>query len=223
MKPAVVFLHLFILANVTQSYVNHRLIHDFTARERINALISFQCDPSMSISWLKDLSANFSGSFQSFDVGSSSFYSDHHRFMSTGHHRFGLVVDWSCPEVDGLLEFCSHQSYFNESYRWLLLVGDEKNETFTFLESLNLNIDTHLTLVVPEWDSDARSYGIYEVYGTIRRRGGKNHVVRVGEVDSIMGVNWTSSSTSTYQQRKCLDGLHLRAVVTVKLVDFLVL
>lgn len=221
MKPAVIFLHLLIHVNVTHSYFNHRLILDFTTRERINALISFQCDPSMSMSWLKDLNANLSGSFHSFDVASSKFYSDHHRFMTTGHHRFGLVVDWSCPEVVGLLQFCSHQSYFNESYRWLLLVSDEKDGTFTFLESLNLNIDTHLTLVVPERDLDARSYGIYEVYGTIRRRGGKNHVVKVGEADSVMEVHWTGSSTNTYQQRKCLDGVYLRAVVAVKCVIIL--
>ncbi|XP_062698788.1 uncharacterized protein LOC134284201 [Aedes albopictus] len=132
--------------------------------------------------------------------------------MFTGHHRFGLIVDLSCSSAHDLLRFCSERSYFNGSYRWLLLNSVDTNDTFSYLESMNLNIDTRLSFIDRNLNSDESSFVWYEVYGTIRKRGGKNHIIKIDNVSSKTAVQETDPNFG-FRKRTCLNGVVLQAVV----------
>lgn len=219
MKSTAVVLGFFfnVFATRGNAYPNNR-IGDFITRENINAIVLFHCEASEWISWLR----NYSGPFLSILMSSTIFYTDHHRLMSTGHHRFGLIADLSCSSAHDLLQFCSERSYFNGSYRWLLLNSVDTNKTFSYLESLNLNIDTRLSFIDRNFNSDESSFEWYEIYGKIRNRGGKNHIVKIDNVSSKTAVQGMDPNFG-FRKRTCLDGVVLQAVVAVKASQILML
>lgn len=100
------------------------LIIELIRREHVNVLILFNCHNS-KVEMFRYLNENFWGSVHSFDVADERFFDDHHRFMLTQHYRLGVVADLRCPRIGPLLVLCSERYYFNASYSWVLLGGDD--------------------------------------------------------------------------------------------------
>ncbi|XP_062565510.1 ionotropic receptor 75a-like [Armigeres subalbatus] len=191
---------------------SQNLITEFISREKVNGVIFFYCDQSDIISSFWP-SAKSLASLQSIEIPSRFFYSDHRRIMFTAHYHFAVIADLKCPTIDSLLDFCSCQSYFNSSYRWLLFDdGTEKKRSTNLVSTLNLNIDSHVTMISKR---DNQTADICDVYGTVRNRGGAIHLSMVGLVDSGRVTFWNRTNNA-YNYRKDLDGVELHVAITTQ-------
>lgn len=207
--------HLVVILSVAKAasaLIDYSLAAKFLQREHVNTLILFGCDLLDSSKLYREFSESFPGSIHMFDIDSTRFYNDHRRFMEVTHFRLAVVTDLSCVNSYELLNFCSINSYFNGSYRWLMFAKDSLDVTVNFLRTQNLNIDSSVTVAVPTIDEG--KCDIYEVYGTIHRRGGKVHAIKVGENDQQ--AVWTRT-TKAYNVRNNLEGVTLISVVAVRL------
>ncbi|XP_055604989.1 ionotropic receptor 75a-like [Uranotaenia lowii] len=119
-----------------------------------------------------------------------------------------MVVDGQCSKINGLLDWVSDHSYFNESYWWYIDGFTDLNDALCILEGKKINIDSKIMMAIA---TNTSMVNVYEVYGTIQRRGGRLHEVLVGQWDPTNGAKWRRSSYS-YATRSNLDGLMLRAV-----------
>ncbi|XP_055634911.1 ionotropic receptor 75a-like isoform X2 [Toxorhynchites rutilus septentrionalis] len=203
---------LFTLACVEMSHSHHFLIADLLSSEHIDVVILFQCNTTQLFSLIKYLNIKGLRSLQIIDTNSSRFYMDHERFMYTDHHRFGLVLDLSCPRVDELLVFCSSHAYFNASYSWFLLAeGSNADSGYELLDTLNINIDSRVTIAV-EQDREFLNYNLYDVYGTIKKRGGKVHILHAGVWNITAGLR--RIRPVSYRRSNNLNGIYLWAAIT---------
>lgn len=192
----------------------HSLILEFSRRERVNTMILFHCDNSKSVNLFRNINANFRGPVHVFDIAGSRFYVDHRRYMATKHHRLGVVADLRCPKVDALMELSSTYTYFNASFRWIVFASGELQTTLELLRTKNLNVDTRLTLALSTPESNDTEYHLYEIFGTIHRRGGILRTTRVGTWSQTTGASRTCS-TNSYQLRRDLGGVQLWSVISV--------
>lgn len=204
---------LFNTAHLARSFKFYPIIKEFSLREHVNPMLLFHCGQPESEDLFKQISEHFTGSLHSFDFDSHRFFTDHSRLMTNGHFRPSVLADLSCPKIENLLEVCSENAYFNASYRWLFFSGSEIKASIDLLKKQNLNIDSRVTIAVETSEVDERSYEIYEIYGTIHKREGKIHVVKVGSWSSGT-VNWTCS-TNSYKQRNNLEGITLWSNINV--------
>lgn len=216
-------LRIFILDYLvlTAALLDYSLIKEFSRREKTNTMVLLYCNLSESIEAFRHLSENFLGSIHALEQGGTQFINNHHLFMATQHFRLSVIADLSCPESTDLLDICSENWYFNGSYRWLLVSADTKDLTFKLMKNQNLNIDSRVTLAMASFESDAdeAQYEIFEVYGTVKKRGGKTHVVNVGFWNSAVDHEW-NCSTDSYRTRSNFGGIKLRSIVSVRSLYF---
>uniref|UniRef100_A0A1S4J9H4 Ionotropic receptor 75a N-terminal domain-containing protein n=2 Tax=Culex quinquefasciatus TaxID=7176 RepID=A0A1S4J9H4_CULQU len=128
--------------------------------------------------------------------------------MSVEHFRFAVIADLSCRNSYDLLTLCSTNSYFNGSYRWLMFAQHDLDVTVDFMETQNLNIDSSVTIAVT---SEKSKIDIFEMYGTVHKRGGRINAMKVA-VYSQGIINW-ECSTKLYSVRSDLKRLRLVSVV----------
>ncbi|XP_055543692.1 ionotropic receptor 75a-like [Wyeomyia smithii] len=197
----------------TVSLLHPQLLRDFVLKEHLNAVIAFHCNWWNLYELHRMLAFESPVAVQSFLLSSESFYSTHDRVMYTRNNRFGVVADLGCSESEHLLKFCSEKFYFNASYRWFLISATKGLDSATkLINVLNVNADTRITLVFPTSDADVSgSYQLYDIFGTVQRRGGKIHMVPVTAWTADAGTNWT---TTSYNTRKNLGGVRLKSVIS---------
>lgn len=216
-------LRIFILDYLvlTAALLDYSLIKEFSRREKTNTMVLLYCNMSETIEAFRHLSKNFSGSIHALEQGGTQFINNHHLYMATQHFRLSVIADLSCPASVDLLDICSENWYFNGSYRWLLVSADTKDLTFKLMKNQNLNIDSRVTLAMASFESDAdeAQYEIFEVYGTVKKRGGKTHVVNVGFWNSAVDHEW-NCSTDSYRTRSNFGGIKLRSIVSVSSLYF---
>lgn len=188
------------------------LVREFAQRSHASSITLLQCNSSESVELLRMLSANFSGSIRSVELDTGNFVEHHQRFMAAEHSRLSLVLELNCPRVVELMNFCSVNGYFNASYRWLMISRCSLRGSLDLLSKQSLNIDTRITLAV--LDSKRPQHSLFEVYGTIHRRGGQLDVMQVGIWKEREDVVWNCSSEK-YSMRSNFKGITLWTSVTV--------
>ncbi|XP_052565965.1 uncharacterized protein LOC120415367 [Culex pipiens pallens] len=144
-------------------------------------------------------------------MNAERFYNDHQRFMTVGHYRLAVVADLSCDCSDELINFSSENEYFNGSYRWLLFSEFNMSKTMNTVRKQNLNIDSRVTVVVETIEENLE---FFEIFGTVRRRGGRTHVTKVGSKTKSSGIVWTCT-TNSYYVRDDLGGVTLQGAVAI--------
>uniref|UniRef100_A0A182N505 Uncharacterized protein n=1 Tax=Anopheles dirus TaxID=7168 RepID=A0A182N505_9DIPT len=188
-----------------------QLIHEFLQQKSIKSFIALHCfqepaDRDM-IRIIKTLHQTFAGTVYSIDMNKKrgSLMLQKHSVSSAGS-RNGIITNMECSRIEQLFEESSLNSYFNASFHWLIFGGHDRDRADFLMRKQNINIDSIIMLALRDSENH---YRIFDVYGTVKRRGGKVTLNHLG----IKSSNTTLPS-STYTQRN-LHGIKLKAVVSL--------
>ncbi|XP_052889172.1 ionotropic receptor 75a-like [Anopheles moucheti] len=108
-----------------------------------------------------------------------------------------------------VLEQLSENAYFNSTFHWLMFGGRNFEQATCLLSDQNINYDTSITLVFDEYQPrNTTRYEVYEVTGTVKRRGGRVNFELLGIVPSLMDL------PKRVALHRDLDGIELRTALT---------
>ncbi|XP_053666015.1 ionotropic receptor 75a-like [Anopheles marshallii] len=111
--------------------------------------------------------------------------------------------------MDRVLGQLSENGYFNSTFHWLMFGGRSFEQASCLLSKQNINYDTSITLVFDEYNpQNITRYEVYEVTGTVKRRGGRVNFELLGIVPSLMDLPKRAAL------QRDLEGIELRTALT---------
>uniref|UniRef100_A0A182Q7Q3 Ionotropic receptor 75a N-terminal domain-containing protein n=1 Tax=Anopheles farauti TaxID=69004 RepID=A0A182Q7Q3_9DIPT len=193
------------------------LVQDFIEHTQINSITFVHClleQPDHDVPLLaRKLHTHFHGTVAYIDISGSG---EPHRTQLPfanivsyhSRHRVAFVLNLECNASRPFLLDASQENGFNSSYRWLFFAeGSNSTRCKSLLAELNINIDAQITLAFTHGKT-LDSYGVYDVYGSIKRRGGVLKFDYLG--NSTPNSGWQGAN----RPRDDLHQIELRAVVS---------
>uniref|UniRef100_A0A182N506 Ionotropic glutamate receptor C-terminal domain-containing protein n=1 Tax=Anopheles dirus TaxID=7168 RepID=A0A182N506_9DIPT len=188
---------------------------DFIEHTKITSVTVVHClqeQPDRDVLLLaRKLHNHFRGTVTYIDIGGS-----HRAYLTQipvssvdlrSQHRLGFIMNLECSASRPFLLHASQQNSFNSSYRWLFFGGQNSTQSKSLLAELNINIDARITLATT-YGKNSTSYVVYDVFGSIKRRGGVLKFDYLG--NSTPHSGWHGAS----KKRDDLHQIELWAVVS---------
>uniref|UniRef100_A0A182VQS8 Ionotropic glutamate receptor C-terminal domain-containing protein n=1 Tax=Anopheles minimus TaxID=112268 RepID=A0A182VQS8_9DIPT len=189
------------------------LIEEFLQQRSITSLIVLHCVQEQVdqdvIRMAKTLRKSFPGTIYYTDISKLNFKQQFHRHMFYERYKTAITLNLECSGMDRVLEQLSANAYFNGTFHWLMFGGRNFEQAICLLSDQNINYDTSITLVFDGYAPENISrYEVYEVTGTVKRRGGRIHFELLGIVSSLEELPKRIAPT------RGLDGIELRTTLT---------
>uniref|UniRef100_A0A182K342 Ionotropic glutamate receptor C-terminal domain-containing protein n=1 Tax=Anopheles christyi TaxID=43041 RepID=A0A182K342_9DIPT len=191
------------------------LIEEFLQQRSITSLMLLHCvrepvDHDV-IRIAKALRQSFLGTVYYLDITGAHFQQQFQWHMFYERYKTGITLNLECSGIEPVLEHLSENAYFNATFHWLLFGGSNFEQVTRLLSAQNINCDSSITLVFDRNHPDAvqRLYEVYDVSGTVKRRGGKISFELLGIVSSLKQL------PKSRPRKQDLDGIELWTVLTV--------
>ncbi|XP_049287603.1 ionotropic receptor 75a-like [Anopheles funestus] len=124
-------------------------------------------------------------------------------------YKTAITLNLECSGMDRVLKLLSENSYFNSTFHWLMFGGRNFEQATCLLSNQNINYDTSITLLFDEYKPDnITRYEVYEVTGTVKRRGGRINFEMLGIVSSLKDLPRRAAP------ERNLDGIELWTALT---------
>uniref|UniRef100_A0A182LRJ5 Ionotropic receptor 75a N-terminal domain-containing protein n=1 Tax=Anopheles culicifacies TaxID=139723 RepID=A0A182LRJ5_9DIPT len=207
---------LLVLSTVPVTFGRWFVINHFVQQSAANSLTVIHCHregPDQDvIDWARTLHNSFAGPVAYIDIGRTNNVDGLEIppipiGVQKSLHRLGLVMNLGCNSQPSILRQASQLDGFNSSYRWLLFGVHNLSHSVSLLNDLNINIDADITLAVRR-DEARNTYAMYDIYGSVKARGGMLSVTYMG--DSTPTSGWPQIN----RNRENLQHIELRAVVS---------
>ncbi|XP_050070226.1 ionotropic receptor 75a-like [Anopheles maculipalpis] len=122
-----------------------------------------------------------------------------------------ITLNLECAGMDRVLSQLSANIYFNGTFQWLMFGGKKYEQVTCLLANQNINYDSSITLVLDGYEQDDAApprYEVYDVSGSVKRRGGTVSFELLGIVSSLNELPRRDPLS------RLLNGVELRTVVS---------
>uniref|UniRef100_A0A182M0W1 Ionotropic glutamate receptor C-terminal domain-containing protein n=1 Tax=Anopheles culicifacies TaxID=139723 RepID=A0A182M0W1_9DIPT len=189
------------------------LIEEFLHQRSITSLIVLHCVQEQVdqdvIRMAETLRNSFLGTIYYTDVSKTHFKHQFHRHMFYERYKTAITMNLECSGMEGVLEQLSANAYFNSTFHWLMFGGRNYEQAICLLSDQNINYDSSITLVLDEFKPENVSrYEVYDVTGTVKRRGGRIQFQLLGIVSSLVEL------PRRIVPKRDLNGIELRTSLT---------
>uniref|UniRef100_A0A182P5M8 Uncharacterized protein n=1 Tax=Anopheles epiroticus TaxID=199890 RepID=A0A182P5M8_9DIPT len=180
--------HAFHCDTTTQA----QLIQEFLQQRSITSLMVLHCvrEPTDQdvIRIVKMLRETFLGTVFYLDVTGARFRQQFQWHMFYERYKTAITLNLECSGMESVLGHLSEHSYFNATFHWLMFGGRNFEQVSCLLSNQNINYDTSITLVFDRNGPEdvPRFYEVYDVLGTVKRRGGRISFELLGIVSSLL-------------------------------------
>uniref|UniRef100_A0A182TF54 Uncharacterized protein n=1 Tax=Anopheles melas TaxID=34690 RepID=A0A182TF54_9DIPT len=102
-------------------------------------------------------------------------------------YKTAITLNLECSGMESVLSHLSDNAYFNDTFHWLMFGGRKFEQVTCLLSAQNINYDASIMLVFDRGDrADVpRIFEVYDVRGTVKRRGGRVSFELLGTVSSL--------------------------------------
>lgn len=204
------------IINCTYSQTD-TLIKDYLNLNNLHAVLLISCKDQYNVNlietiftlqhhrfWINVLDISNQSSIDDFD------YDNFFIRLSNTHC---VVVDLDCNETNKFLEDISNRIMFHYERNWLIISSDF-NKSFDILSQQNINIDSEVSLAIPEPETNRQNYDIYEVYNPSSKHGGQLNMTRLGYWNKSTGLIIAMNQTKI-ERRRDLQGITFSSIITV--------
>nr|WGC55097.1 ionotropic receptor 5 [Psyttalia incisi] len=146
-------------------------IRDYYEASNIHQIVIFAC-----WDYAVDISRNIMGLDTVVTYKSTADDVDMTDMLRVNYYHLGVVLDFSCPLSEMIIDKFSNHLPFNESYHWLLL-SNLSPIPKNYLESLALTVASELTSAI----RNGNEFALYDIYNPSYRHGGAVRVVDKGQ------------------------------------------
>uniref|UniRef100_A0A182VBD3 Uncharacterized protein n=1 Tax=Anopheles merus TaxID=30066 RepID=A0A182VBD3_ANOME len=191
MKVVVCALFLLGLLTPTRCFSRTQLIEEFLEQRSITSLLLLHCvqepvDQDV-IRIASALRQSFHGSVYYLDVTGTRFQRQFQWHMFYERYKTAITLNLECSGMESVLSHLSENAYFNGTFHWLMFGGRNFEQVTCLLSAQNINYDASIMLVFDRGDrADVpRIFEVYDVRGTVKRRGGRVSFELLGTVSSL--------------------------------------
>nr|QXO34898.1 ionotropic receptor Ir75h2 [Anopheles arabiensis] len=191
MKVVVCALFLLGLLTPTRCSSRTQLIEEFLEQRSITSLLLLHCvqepvDQDV-IRIASALRQSFHGSVYYLDVTGAHFRRHFQWHMFYERYKTAITLNLECSGMESVLSHLSDNAYFNDTFHWLMFGGRNFEQVTCLLSAQNINYDASIMLVFDRGDrADVpRIFEVYDVRGTVKRRGGRVSFALLGTVSSL--------------------------------------
>nr|QXO35077.1 ionotropic receptor Ir75h2 [Anopheles quadriannulatus] len=191
MKVVVCALFLLGLLTPTRCSSRTQLIEEFLEQRSITSLLLLHCvqepvDQDV-IRIASALRQSFHGSVYYLDVTGTHFRRHFQWHMFYERYKTAITLNLECSGMESVLSHLSDNAYFNGTFHWLMFGGRNFEQVTCLLSAQNINYDASIMLVFDRGDRAAvpRIFEVYDVRGTVKRRGGRVSFELLGTVSSL--------------------------------------
>uniref|UniRef100_A0A6E8V0X4 Ionotropic glutamate receptor C-terminal domain-containing protein n=1 Tax=Anopheles coluzzii TaxID=1518534 RepID=A0A6E8V0X4_ANOCL len=102
-------------------------------------------------------------------------------------YKTAITLNLECSGIESVLSHLSDNAYFNDTFHWLMFGGRNFEQVTCLLSAQNINYDASIMLVFDRGDrADVpKIFEVYDVRGTVKRRGGRVSFELLGTVSSL--------------------------------------
>lgn len=71
-----------------------------------------------------------------------------------------VLMDLKCSNISSLLQMASELNFFNSTRKWIFIGDEDLNVSISYISTLNINIDSHITLLQEQENGNFDVYHI---------------------------------------------------------------